>query len=57
MKEIVKNLESEVTELKAKDVEMREKVTELENKIRFYPTCYKRKTNALRQQPILNLLQ
>jgi hypothetical protein len=54
MKEIVKNLESEV---KAKDVEMREKVTELENKIRFYPTCYTRKTNALRQQPILNLLQ
>ena len=33
MKEIVKNLESEVTELKAKDVEMREKVTELEDKI------------------------
>ena len=33
MKEIVKNFESEVTELKAKDVEMREKVTELEDKI------------------------
>jgi hypothetical protein len=33
MKEIVKNFESEVTGLKAKDVEMREKVNELEDKI------------------------
>ena len=30
MKEIVKNLESEVTELKAKDVQVRDKVNELE---------------------------
>ena len=33
MKEIVKNFESEVTELKAKDVEMRGKLTELKDKI------------------------
>jgi hypothetical protein len=33
MKEIVKNFESEVTELKAKDVQMRDKVTNLEAKI------------------------
>jgi hypothetical protein len=33
MKEIVKNFESQVTELKDKDVEMREKVNELEEKI------------------------
>ena len=32
MKEIVKNLESEVTELKAKDVQMRQKMNELELK-------------------------
>ena len=33
MKEIVKNLESEVTELKSNDVQMRDKTTNLENKV------------------------
>jgi hypothetical protein len=33
MKEIVKNLESKLNELEAKDVEMRDKVTNLEDKI------------------------
>jgi hypothetical protein len=33
MNEIVKNLESEVTELKTKDVEMRDKTTNLKNKV------------------------
>jgi phage shock protein A len=33
MKEIVKNLETELTELKTKDVQMRDKTTNLENKV------------------------
>ena len=33
MKEIVKNFESEMSEVKAKDIEMQNKVTELEAKI------------------------
>ena len=65
MKEIVKNLESEVTELKAKDGEMRQKVNELELKdvqmrdkvTNLEDTVTELETKFAQQQLLFDLLQ